>query len=97
MLFSIWCNSIEKLKEIIVSTVNWSMILYEKYSRYYKRFNIPDIDRVKVKLEQKRLGIAHANNTLIITVSIYYITVIILQLLQYKQIFCIIMLLLYPI
>ena len=38
--------------------------------RYFKRFNIPDMERAKLKLEQSAISIAHANNTLIITVSV---------------------------
>ena len=38
--------------------------------RYFKRFNIPDMDRAKLKLEQSAISAAHANNTLIITVSL---------------------------
>lgn len=38
-------------------------------SRYYKRFSIPDLDRCKESLSQDALSLAHANNTLIITVS----------------------------
>ena len=39
------------------------------YLRYYKKFEIPDMGRVNVKLSQSNVQVAHANNTLIITVS----------------------------
>ena len=39
------------------------------YCRYYKRFSIPDMQRCDLALEQEALTVAHANNTLIITVS----------------------------
>ena len=39
--------------------------------RYYKKFKIPDMERCNIPLEQSCLTIAHANNTLIVSVSIY--------------------------
>ena len=36
--------------------------------RYYKKFNIPDMDRAELPLNQNNVKIAHANNTLIISV-----------------------------
>lgn len=39
--------------------------------RYFKKISIPDMDRAHLPLEQSALNVAHANNTLIITVSIY--------------------------
>lgn len=52
--------------------------------RYYKKFNIPDMQRCQLPLEQKALSIGHANNTLIITVCynivlVYYLTVLFVQ------------------
>lgn len=37
--------------------------------RYYKKFAIPDMQRCGLLLEQEAVAVAHANNTLIITVS----------------------------
>lgn len=37
--------------------------------RYYKKFSIPDMQRCCLQLEQDAVTVAHANNTLIITVS----------------------------
>ncbi|XP_071946891.1 protein DPCD-like [Antedon mediterranea] len=37
--------------------------------KYYKKFTIPDIDRLKLPLEQSAISKAHANNTLIISYS----------------------------
>lgn len=48
----------ETSRHIIVSTSN---------KKYYKKFNIPDLDRAKLPLESKRLSFSHGNNTLIIT------------------------------
>ena len=39
------------------------------FYRYYKKFRIPDMERCQLPLEQKALSVAHANNTLIISVS----------------------------
>ena len=36
--------------------------------RYYKKFQIPDMVRLKLKLVQSSISVAHANNTLIVTV-----------------------------
>lgn len=41
------------------------------YSRYFKKISIPDMDRAHLPLDQSAINVAHANNTLIITVSIY--------------------------
>lgn len=38
--------------------------------RYYKKFNVPDMDRLGLQLQASKLSLAHANNTLIITVSV---------------------------
>ena len=37
--------------------------------RYYKRFSIEDMDRMQQELKQEAISIAHANNTLIVSVS----------------------------
>ena len=39
------------------------------YFRYYKKFKIPDMDRCNLRLEQEHISIAHANNTLMLSVS----------------------------
>ena len=36
--------------------------------RYYKKFGIPDMDRIGMKLDSRSLNFAHANNTLVIQV-----------------------------
>ncbi len=36
--------------------------------RFYKKYRVPDLDRIGVRVEQKFITTAHANNTLIITV-----------------------------
>ncbi|XP_078079158.1 protein DPCD isoform X2 [Mustelus asterias] len=35
--------------------------------KYYKKFNIPDMDRCRLPLDSSALSFTHANNTLIIT------------------------------
>ena len=40
--------------------------------RYYKKFRIPDLERCNIPLDQSSLSYAHANNTLIVTVSMFY-------------------------
>lgn len=51
------------------------LVLYEFDSdyRYYKKITVPDMDRAQLPLEQSALSVAHANNTLIITVSLNFI------------------------
>ena len=44
-------------------------LIFAVGSRYYKKFTIPDMDRLKLPLQQSAINIAHANNTLLITVS----------------------------
>lgn len=41
------------------------------YCRYFKKISIPDMDRAHLPLDQSAINVAHANNTLIISVSIY--------------------------
>lgn len=39
------------------------------FTRYYKKFGIPDLDRNQVPLDSAALSFTHANNTLIVSVS----------------------------
>ncbi|GFO46260.1 protein dpcd-like [Plakobranchus ocellatus] len=45
-------------RHIIISTVN---------KKYYKKFNIPDLDRCHLGIDQSSIEFAHANNTLIVS------------------------------
>ncbi|XP_025093452.1 protein DPCD-like [Pomacea canaliculata] len=45
-------------RQVVVRTEN---------KKYYKRFNIPDMDRLNLDLKSDQLSIAHANNTLVIS------------------------------
>lgn len=38
--------------------------------KYYKKFSVPDLDRCQMDLDENAISFAHANNTLIITVSV---------------------------
>ena len=38
--------------------------------RYYKRFGIPDMNRLNLKLDTTKLSFTHANNTLLIKVNL---------------------------
>ena len=51
--------------DILIKTVN---------KKYYKRFDIPDMKRLKLTLDQSLLKINFQNNTLIISVRKYFIT-----------------------
>ncbi|XP_022789369.1 protein DPCD-like [Stylophora pistillata] len=44
-----------------------SITIRTSNKKYYKKFQIPDMERAKVDLEQSAISKAHANNTLIIT------------------------------
>jgi hypothetical protein len=46
--------------EIVIKTLN---------KKYYKRFDIPDLKRLKIPLDEKNLKVNFMNNTLIISVS----------------------------
>lgn len=37
--------------------------------RYYKKFNVPDLDRSQLPMDSSALNFTHANNTLIVSVS----------------------------
>ena len=51
---------IENEREIVVRTTN---------KKYFKKIQIPDLDRCRIPLDSENLAFAHANNTLIIQVS----------------------------
>lgn len=46
-----------------------NFILIILFIRYYKKFNIPDMERIGLGLNSKNLSYSHVNNTLIISVS----------------------------
>jgi len=46
-------------QDIIIKTLN---------KKYYKRFDIPDMKRVNIELDEKLLKVNFMNNTLVITV-----------------------------
>ena len=48
-------------QEIVIKTLN---------KKYYKRFDIPDLKRASIALDEKMLKVNFLNNTLVITVSI---------------------------
>ena len=50
--------------------VSGSFLKFTFNFRYYKKFKIPDMERCSLPLEQSSITIAHANNTLIVSVSI---------------------------
>jgi hypothetical protein len=50
-------------QDIVIKTLN---------KKYYKRFEIPDLKRVNIALDEKILKVNFLNNTLVITVSIKY-------------------------
>lgn len=51
---------LDKIKDdIVIKTVN---------KKYYKRFDIPDLKRLKITLDESNLKINFQNNTLIISV-----------------------------
>lgn len=45
--------------DIVIKTVN---------KKYYKRFDVPDLKRIKISLDESNLKINFQNNTLIISV-----------------------------
>lgn len=56
---------LDKAKDdILIKTVN---------KKYYKRFDIPDMKRMKLALDESLLKINFMNNTLIISVRKYFI------------------------
>ncbi|XP_064630859.1 protein DPCD-like isoform X2 [Lineus longissimus] len=53
--------------DVKVNPEDRCIVVRTSNKKYYKKFDIPDMDRMKLALEQQNLKIAHANNTLIIT------------------------------
>ncbi|ESO93099.1 hypothetical protein LOTGIDRAFT_119809 [Lottia gigantea] len=52
---------------VTVSDDNQQIIIKTKNKKYYKKFNIPDMERNGLVLKPENVQIAHANNTLIVT------------------------------
>ncbi|XP_053407479.1 protein DPCD-like isoform X2 [Mercenaria mercenaria] len=44
-----------------------NIIIKTSNKKYYKKFRIPDMERCNLPLEQSKLSVAHANNTLIVS------------------------------
>ena len=43
------------------------IVIRTKNKKYYKRFNIPDLERLNIKLEEKLMKVNFVNNTLVIS------------------------------
>ncbi|XP_015771534.1 PREDICTED: prominin-2-like [Acropora digitifera] len=52
---------------VTVNEDNTSITIRTSNKKYFKRFDIPDMERAQLKLDQGAISVAHANNTLIIT------------------------------
>ncbi|XP_067035258.1 protein DPCD-like isoform X1 [Acropora muricata] len=52
---------------VTVNEDNSSITIRTSNKKYFKRFDIPDMERAQLKLDQGAISVAHANNTLIIT------------------------------
>jgi len=37
--------------------------------KYYKRFDVPDLKRMNIKLDKERVSFKYGNNTLVVSVS----------------------------
>ena len=48
---------------------NENIIIKTNNKKYYKKFEIPDLKRIKISLEIKNLKVNFQNNTLIISVK----------------------------
>ena len=44
------------------------IVIKTTVKKYYKRFDIPDLKRINVKLDKALLSFSHKNNTLIVSV-----------------------------
>ncbi|KAI5089926.1 protein DPCD, partial [Silurus meridionalis] len=53
--------------EITVEPQERCCIIRTTNKKYYKKFNLPDLDRCQLPLESSALSFSHANNTLIIS------------------------------
>ncbi|XP_047659110.1 protein DPCD isoform X2 [Tachysurus fulvidraco] len=54
--------------KVTVEPLERCCIIRTTNKKYYKKFNIPDLDRCQLPLEISALSFSHANNTLIISV-----------------------------
>ncbi|KAM6972396.1 protein DPCD [Aplochiton taeniatus] len=57
----------KEVYNISVEPMGRCCIIRTTNKKYFKKFNIPDLDRSQLPLENSALGFTHANNTLIIT------------------------------
>ncbi|KAK2158281.1 hypothetical protein NP493_1810g00004 [Ridgeia piscesae] len=53
--------------DVSVNSDDRSITIRTSNKKYYKKFTIPDLNRLNLPLEQKQIKVAHANNTLIVT------------------------------
>ena len=79
---TVWCSaSVSDDNDVIIRTTNKKLALFSVLVvvvdslvtpsfllRFYKKFRIADLDRTGIPLEAARISLAHANNTLIISV-----------------------------
>ncbi|TSK17977.1 Protein DPCD [Bagarius yarrelli] len=52
--------------KVTVEPLERSCIIRTTNKKYYKKFNVPDLDRCQLPLESSALSFSHANNTLIV-------------------------------
>ncbi|XP_060698455.1 protein DPCD [Hemiscyllium ocellatum] len=57
----------KKVYSVTIDPEQRCCIVRTSNKKYYKRFNIPDMDRCRLSLDSSAVSFTHANNTLIIT------------------------------
>ncbi|XP_074614531.1 protein DPCD-like isoform X2 [Acropora palmata] len=65
---------------VTVNEDNTSITIRTSNKKYFKRFDIPDMERAQLKLDQGAISVAHANNTLIITLMATSVMIDVFQL-----------------
>lgn len=54
---------------VTVDKGSYSLIVSTTNKKYYKKINVPDLERLAIELNQDNVKFCHKFNTLIITVS----------------------------
>eukprot|EP00051_Salpingoeca_urceolata_P008395 m.105645 g.105645 ORF g.105645 m.105645 type:complete len:128 (-) comp15731_c0_seq3:77-460(-) len=52
---------------VTVDSEKQQLVLRTTNKKYFKRFSVPDMERLGIELDQDAVSLAHANNTLIIS------------------------------
>lgn len=54
-----------------VDSEKQEIVIKTTIKKYYKRFDVPDLKRMNIKLDKALLSFSYKNNTLVVSVLVY--------------------------